>query len=237
MYRLGLLACDFVPHELRNRFEDYPVMYRAAIDSASVAVEWRIYRTYAGELPGALTECDGYITTGSRSGAYHAEEWIAALLQFIRDLEASAQPLVGICFGHQAIAQALGGKVEKSDRGWGIGLQRYQTNANAGGAWFEPRLDEFTVPVCHQDQVIDLPAGARLLASSEHCKNFMVQFSETMLGLQGHPEFNRGYIEALLDWRKGLILGSVREDAINSLDRRGDNAKIMRWIANFLGIE
>lgn len=237
MYRLGLLACDFVPDELQDRFEDYPVMFQAAIDSASVAVRWQVYRAYAGEFPTSPDECDGYITTGSRNGAYDDHAWIKALEDFIRQLAERQRPLVGICFGHQVIAQALGGVVEKSKRGWGIGVRRYTLNQDSKGEWLNPALSEFNVPVCHQDQVTRLPPGAQLFASSEHCENFMVQFSESVLGFQGHPEFSRDYIEVLLNSRQELLTEAVRDSAFQSLGEPRDNAKIMRWIANFLGIK
>ncbi len=237
MYRLGLLACDFVPDDLRDRFDDYPIMFDAALTSADVNVEWRTYRVYEQELPGAIEECDGYITTGSRSGAYDKDAWIASLEGFIQRLAGSETPLVGICFGHQAIAQALGGVVEKSDKGWGIGIHHHTIGDHISCAWMNPTLPQFTIPVCHQDQVMSLPDGARLLASNGHCENFMVQFNDTMLGLQGHPEFHPNYIEVLLELRREIITGRVREDAVHSLTREHDNPSIMKWIANFLGIK
>ena len=236
MYRLGLLACDFVPDELSDRFDDYPTMFERAIESASVNVQWQVYRAYAGNLPGSPQECDGYITTGSRKGAYDSEDWIETLEESIRQIVEKHRPLVGICFGHQVIAHALGGTVEKSDRGWGIGIRRYQLLEDAQGSWMEPALDEFNVPVCHQDQVIRIPVGAKRLATSEHCENFMVLFNDTTLGFQGHPEFNPAYIEVLLNLRKKLVTGAVRDAAVRSLTQPGDNTKIMHWITNFLGI-
>ena len=79
MYRLGLLACDFVPDDLRDRFDDYPVMFGAAVASADVNVKWRVYRVFDEELPEEVDECDGYITTGSRNGAYDKDVWISLL--------------------------------------------------------------------------------------------------------------------------------------------------------------
>jgi len=236
MYRLGLIACDVVPDELRDRFDDYPVMFEKAIGSTSANVQWQVYRAYREELPNSVDECDGYITTGARSAAFDAEPWIRSLEQFIVSLVGSDRPLVGVCFGHQVIAQALGGKVAKSDRGWGIGLRHYRTAENLDNDWMRPRAVEFTVPVCHQDQVIELPRQAQILASSAHCENFMVQFNNTMLGFQGHPEFDKDYIHTVLDLRELTINGAVREAALASLQRAGDNAKIMQWIVNFLGI-
>lgn len=233
--KLGLLACDFVPDELRDRFDDYPLMFAAALAGAGGEVEWQVYRAYAGELPAAANACDAYLITGSRAGAYDGQPWIAALESFVRDLVRQHVPLVGICFGHQLIAQALGGTVEKSPLGWGIGIHTYNTDRAA--PWMRPSLPRFTVPVCHQDQVVALPGGAERLASSNHCENFLVQFNDTTLGIQGHPEFTHAYIGVLIDSRGDRLGAETGAAARASLSRDADNTVIMTWIANFLGLQ
>lgn len=235
MYRLGLLACDFMPDNLSDRFDDYPDMFARALALTGKPVQWRVYRAYAEELPAAPDECDGYITTGSRSGAYDGEPWIAALERFIVSLIGSGRPLVGICFGHQLIAQALGGRVERSPRGWGIGLHEYDILASQ--PWMTPPRARFTVPVCHQDQVTALPPGAIRVARSDHCENFVIHFNDTMIGIQGHPEFERDYIGVLLEQRRDLIVGPTRDGALASLTRNHDNAIVMAWIAAFLALD
>lgn len=230
--KLGLLACDFVPDELRDRFEDYPRMFAAAIATAGVDVEWQVYRAYAEELPAAADACDAYLVTGSRAGTYDELDWIAALESFVRELVRQRVPLVGVCFGHQLIAQALGGTVAKSPLGWGIGIHTYHTDSAA--PWMRPPLPRFTVPVCHQDQVVALPGGAERLASSDHCENFLVQFNDTTMGIQGHPEFTRAYISVLVDQREDRLGARIGAAARASLSRDADNVAIMTWIANFL---
>lgn len=232
--KLGLLACDFMPDELTDRFEDYPQMFAAAIASAGATVQWQVYRAYAGELPAAANACDAWLVTGSRAGAYDGHAWIGGLEAFVREIVSEAIPLVGICFGHQLIAQALGGTVEKSARGWGIGIHTYDTSTAA--PWMRPPLPRFTVPVCHQDQVVALPGGARRLASSDHCENFLVQFNDTTIGIQGHPEFTHAYIAVLVGQRADRLDAQTGAAARASLSRDADNTAIMNWIANFLGL-
>jgi len=163
MYRLGLLQCDVVAPELQAQFQDYPVMFAKAFEQAGIAVIWQIYNLLEGEQPKSLDEVDGYITTGARAGVYDELHWYANLVALIRDIHSAQIPLVGICFGHQAIADALGGAVENSGKGWGIGINNYQVTAQGLSsdvpAWMTPLLDEFVVPVCHQDQVVKLPAS------------------------------------------------------------------------------
>ena len=234
MYRLGLLACDFVPDDLSDRFDDYPTMFAQALAAAEVPVDWQVYRAYAGELPHDVEECDGYMTTGSRNGANDSEPWISALIKFVQRLVESKRPLVGICFGHQIIAHALGGEVQQSKRGWGIGVHNYSLREKP--AWMSLNGATFTVPVCHQDQIEQLPVGATVLAGNAHCGNFMVQFNETTLGIQGHPEFQPAYIEALLATRSDIIPEPTFSAAQNSLSAKHDNSDIMRTLGRFLGV-
>jgi GMP synthase-like glutamine amidotransferase len=240
MYRLGLLQCDVVAPELQAKFQDYPVMFAKAFEQAGIAVIWQVYNLLEGEQPKSLDEVDGYITTGARAGVYDELHWYANLVALIRDIHSAQIPLVGICFGHQAIADALGGAVENSGKGWGIGINNYQVTAQGLSsdvpAWMTPLLDEFVVPVCHQDQVVKLPAGSTVLAHSAHCENFVAQFSATSLGIQGHPEFEAAYVSELIKLREEILPAEVALEAKNSLNNTHDNQTIIRWIAQFLKI-
>ncbi len=234
MYRLGLLQCDIVPIELRDRFPDYPEMFAAAFATAGVEVEWQVYDMLENDQPKRINEVDGYITTGARVGVYDGLPWYTNLVALIQQIDAAKIPLVGICFGHQAIADALGGKAENSDKGWGIGIRSY--HASEHPTWMTPALDEFSVPVCHQDQVVELPAGSRLIASSDQCPHFMAEFSETSLGVQGHPEFDVEYLDTLINLRDEILPNDISSMAKQSLGNEHNNVTIIRWIANFLRV-
>ena len=209
-------------------------MFATAFDSAGVQVEWQVYNMLENEQPKHLNEVDGYITTGARAGVYDELPWYANLVALIRAIESAKIPLVGICFGHQAIADALGGKAENSDKGWGIGIRSY--HATESPAWMNPVLNEFSVPVCHQDQVVELPANSRLIASSDHCQHFMAEFSNTSLGVQGHPEFDVEYLETLIKLREEVLPADTSVVAQKSLGNAHNNATIIRWISNFLRV-
>ena len=129
-----------------------------------------------------------WLVTGSENGAYEDLTWIACLKTCLRQLVDSGRPIVGICFGHQILADILGGRVEKFDGGWVIGRTAYETTNGT----------QLNAMAWHQDQVLDLPDEARRLASSKTCKNAMMLVGGNVLGIQPHPEFDRGIVEAAL---------------------------------------
>jgi GMP synthase-like glutamine amidotransferase len=233
-YRLGLLLCDHAMPHLEPRFGDYPEMFAAAFADVSAALDWQVYDVTAHELPRALGECDGYLVSGSRHGAYDPIAWIPLLEDFLRRAAHARAPTVGLCFGHQIMGQALGGVVQRAEQGWGIGVHAYQVLEHAG--WMAPSLDAFVVPVCHQDQVLALPPGARRLARNTHCENFVVHFAPRMLGIQGHPEFSIDFIAALVEWRREVLPATIHSAATASLSLAHDSTAVKRWIMNFLGV-
>lgn len=233
-YRLGFLLCDHVTGALGARFGDYPAMFEQAFATTGAALDWRVYDATAGQLPAHPQDCDGYLVSGSRHGAYEPWPWIAPLEQRLRDIVAAGRPLVGICFGHQVLAQALGGEVRQAAQGWGLGIKAYTVTTTE--AFMQPPLARVHVPVCHQDQVTRLPPAARVLAASEHCPCFAVRYTEHALGIQGHPEFSPDYLGALIDSRRDTLPPPVRDSAVASLATSHDNDAVKRWILCFLGV-
>jgi GMP synthase-like glutamine amidotransferase len=233
-FRLGFLLCDQPLDHLAARYGDYPAMFARAFAAVSDAIEWRVYAVTAGELPTDADDCDGWLISGSRHGAYDALPWIAPLEHTIRTIAASTRPLVGMCFGHQLIGQALGGKVSKAAQGWGLGLHCYQVLRSE--AWMTPAKHAIVVPACHQDQVVELPRGAARLVRNDHCENFVVRYPGRVLGVQGHPEFEPDFMRELVDWRRASLPPPLYADALASLATAHDSLLVKRWIGNFLGI-
>ena len=219
--RIGLLECDHVDDRYRGIDGDYSDMFEALL-----GVELVHYDAVNGVLPARADECGGWLATGSRYSVYDDVEWISRLQDFVRDIRAAGTSYVGICFGHQLLAHAAGGRTEKAGVGWGVG---------AIDTWVEPTESDALLLYMHQDQVAALPSGARVLGRTDHCPVAMLQL-DSMLGVQAHPEFSTAYVDALLDARAERIGPDLTAKAKQSLERVGDakDAQMVgRWIVDF----
>ncbi len=230
--RLGILKTDDVRPEWVDEFGEYPDMFAALLGSRDPDMEFETYEVQHGEYPADIDDVDAYLITGSKSSVYEDKAWIHDLLDFIRTLDASKKRMVGICFGHQAIAHALGGRTEKADAGWGVGLHKHTFHAQPD--WFDGGALEFPVLVTHQDQVTANAAGAEVLAGSEFCPNAVVQIGDHALTFQGHPEFVPDYSRAIMEFRREIIGEDVYERGIASLAEDPATDRMAGWILEFL---
>ncbi|KAA0234056.1 MAG: hypothetical protein JJLCMIEE_00932 [Acidimicrobiales bacterium] len=229
--RLGLLVCDSVAEELRPVHGDYPEMFNSLF-AAAPEVDLVTYDVRVGTYPSRLDDCDAYITTGSRLSAYDDEPWITELERFIRQLDEARHPLVGICFGHQLMAQALGGIVRQSDKGWGMGVRRAVVVGREG--WMQPRLDELALHMSHRDQVEELPERARLLATSAHCAVAAFAVGDHFLAIQGHPEFDQDYMAALIRRRADIVGSDAARAALATIGEETHEQVVIAWVLNFV---
>ena len=225
---IGLLECD----EVTGRFAEVSGGYREMFAALLPDARFSYYEAHRGRLPAAPEACDAWVCTGSRYSVYDKLDWIDALSEFVRQIRKSAAPFVGICFGHQMLAHALGGEVAKAAQGWGVGVLPVQILANE--SWMQPARAEVRIQHMHQDQVMRLPPGSVALGRSPHCEVGMFRVGETMLGIEGHPEFTPEFAAALIRARRERI-GAERSDAaLKSLAGPADGPLVGRWIARFL---
>lgn len=229
--KIGILQCDEVDEGWRTEFGNYPAMFESKLSTVEPDFQFVTYRVMDGELPQSVDGCDGYITTGSRFGANDDLPWIGSLEAFVSDLAAAEKKFVGICFGHQILATALGGEVAVSENGWGVGINTHQVKVQK--AWMDPTRESLKLVASHQDQVCKLPQGFEVLAGSSFCPYYMLQFGEHMMSIQGHPEFSKAYSSALMDKRAASIPADCIRDGKASLAEDADDLLVMRWIANF----
>lgn len=230
--RLGILQCDSVRPDLRPEFGDYPEMFETLLTTDEVQPEFRVYDLTHGAFPQSSEECDAWLFTGSKWSVYDDDPWIARAHALAEELHAARSPTIGICFGHQLIARALGGRVEKAAIGWGVGV--HTANIRQQRPWMNPARERLALLVSHQDQVSELPPGAQLLAGHDFCPHDMFQVGDHIMTLQGHPEFVKGYSQAMMERRREVIGEEAYQDGMASLEQSIEPHVAAAWIHHFL---
>jgi GMP synthase-like glutamine amidotransferase len=226
--KIGLLECDDVAGRFAHIKGGYREMFAALLSGA----KFSYYEAHRGKLPADARECDAWVCTGSKYGVYDNLPWIDELSGFIRKVKAAEAPFVGICFGHQVLAHALGGEVAKAKQGWGVGVLPLQILTQED--WMQPPRPEVRIQHMHQDQVMRLPPESVVLGRSPHCEVGMFRVGETMLGIEGHPEFTAEFAEALIRARRDRIGSERSEAALKTVKEPNDGSLVGRWIARFL---
>ena len=227
--KLGILKTGAPPHRL-EAYGTYPEMFRRLLGED--AFHYAEFAVDEGQLPPAPEACDAYLVTGSAAGVYDTTPWISDLMAFLRAARGRAT-LVGVCFGHQVMAEAFGGKVIKSPKGWGVGEQAYRVLRR------EPWMDdagEIRLPGSHQDQVVETPPGGQVVAASAFTPFGMLAYpGDRAISMQLHPEFAPEYAIALIESRRGRSLTDAEADAaVASYDVPDDRARVGGWIRAFL---
>jgi GMP synthase-like glutamine amidotransferase len=230
--KAAILQCDNVLTKFQPEFGQYPEMIDQMFDAVADGIVCDCFDCRLGEYPDDINNYDFFITTGSRSSVYDDEPWIAQLIEFVRLLDKEKKKLIGICFGHQIIAMAYNGMVEKSEKGWGVGVATNRVINTPN--WIREPVDSLHILVSHQDQISVLPDGVQVIAKSDFCPYFIVQWNNWFLSIQGHPEWTREYARTLMNDRRALIGDEKIEAGLESLASIPDNRLFSRWIIDFI---
>lgn len=233
---IAILETGIPPAGLDATYGTYADMFARLL--ASKGRSFKIFKTLQGELPDHDERLKGVVITGSPAGVYESDPWIIALMDWLRALNVEI-PVVGICFGHQIMAQAWGGHVEKSHKGWGIGLHEYEVQAHdlwqelAGAA----EGIKIACAVTHQDQVVTKPEKAIVLAGSEFTPHGALYYTDRKgLSFQCHPEFCEGFASDLLISRRGIRIDPALVDqALTTLKKPSQRHDVLGAISKFLG--
>ncbi len=219
--KIGILMCGAFPQNLQELTGDFDVMFQSLLGGQEFTFE--TYSVFENQFPASVQDCDGWLISGSKFGVYDGHAWIAALEDFVREAIQVARPVVGICFGHQLVAQALGGTVEKFKGGWAIGRKIYEF----GGV-------ELPLNAWHQDQVTEIPAEAKVIGRSAFCENAMLAYGDTAFSVQAHPEYSHEFIKGLADTRgRGLVPDALLEQLEANLDLPLDQVMFAERIGQF----
>ena len=239
---IGIIEAGEMPGNVAEIYGQYTDIYRTLLSDRLPQARYKTYRAYQNRLPQDSAECDAWLVSGSPNSAFENQDWILALQAFLAEAHEARIPLVGICFGHQILAQALGGKVERSAKGWVVGLDEYDIVQSR--PWQTGERPGFAIYAYHQDQVSEVPKNCEVLASSIKCPNATLAYGETAISLQGHPEFSAGLMRRLISLRRGqglpealadqALLELPPSDAPFDQARMPESQRIASWIGNFL---
>lgn len=229
---IGILETDILEPAIKEQYGSYAEMFQRLFKSIDPHISFSAYSITEQHYPKSDDECDAYLITGSKFSIYENKPWIKKLKNYIVSLHQQKKKLIGVCFGHQLIAEALGGRVEKYKKGWCVG--NIESYIEKEKPWMPPLLTSYTLLTTHQDQVVELPDEAELIASSECCPISSFQINNDILTFQGHPEYSEDYLVYLMNKRRGVIGETKINHALDSLKIPQDTQKVARCIIEFI---
>jgi len=231
--KLTIIQAGEVPPPLRAEFGPYPAMYVRMFGEAGFDFDYDTVPIYDGAAFPDPAKLEAIVITGSAAGVYDDFAWLDPLRAFIRGAYAANTPMLGICFGHQIMADALGGDVRKSDKGWGLGRHTYDVKKRPD--ILPTELPALSIACSHQDQVIVPPRDAEVYLSSDFTPNAGLAYRNgKALSMQPHPEFLDDYTLALAELRRGKAPDEVVDQAVASLDKESHSGDVAAWLGNFL---
>ena len=230
--RICILETDILRPGLIDKYKGYGKMFKQMFSQQPISAEFVIYNVVQGRYPPDDEVFDAYLVTGSKADSFGIDPWIQTLKTYLLERYARCDKLLGICFGHQLLALLLGGKAERSDKGWDIGTHDYRIIAKAD--WMSPVMEDLTLLISHQDQVTSLPNNATVIASSDFCLFAAYYIGNQVLCFQGHPEFIYDYSLDLLKILQEMLGDKVYIHGVASLERDHQGLIVAEWMMRFV---
>ncbi len=228
--RVGLLLCGDVHDALQSRFGDYAQCLVKRLRLDNPGAEIRTWRAWKGELPDDVWDADAYLVSGSPASVFDREHWIERLGGFIRSAHSAHRRLLGICFGHQMIHQALGGHVERA-AGWGLGIYPVRLYRRIAGL---PDSRPVALYAMHRDQVVTPAEGFELLGGSTFCPYYLMRHTDRVLTIQGHPEFTGDFFHQFLNVAEAKFDSNALAQARREIRGSDDSDATCQLLNQFL---
>jgi len=230
--KLCILDNDILEGELAEKYTSFGAMFIRLFDSVGAHWTYDVFTTQLGQYPASYDSYDAVLLTGSESDSFSDAAWVVELRRQVSLLLTARKKMIGVCFGHQLIGLCLGAPVSRAPQGWGSGRMVYN--------WHRPDLPycadrtQFALLASHQDQVLALPAGATLLASSGFCPVAAFTVGEDVLCVQAHPEFDTGFSQHLLDEQRRRMGEETYAALSNGLQAGHEGQHIARLVVAFV---
>ena len=230
--KLCILENDSIDAAVAPLYTGYGAMFERLLREAGATGEFEVFNTVKGEYPASFDAYDAVLLTGSRADSFSQDPWVLALKEKVEALLETKKKLIGVCFGHQLIALCMGAKVGRAPQGWGAGRMQYQ--------WTQPESPhadgrtDIALLASHQDQVFELPSGARLLATSAFCPVAAFDVPGQVFCVQPHPEFVEDYSAFLLDKRRSILGEEKYQTFTQSLDKGHDGSAMAHMMVDFI---
>ncbi|KAK0762702.1 hypothetical protein N5P37_005520 [Trichoderma harzianum] len=193
-------------------------------------LKWSVFEEDA--LP-PWNEIHGLLLLGSKYTASDDDPWVISLVKLVQMAYIMNIPMIGVCYGHQIIARALGGKISRNPAGWELGVCKMDMTS-IGQKLFGK--DALMVHQMHRDAVVEVPPNIDVLASSCSCKVQMMFQPGRVLTIQGHPEFDSRISKSWLDqrYKEGLVEQELYNYALTKLNLEHDGMEILQAMRKFL---
>jgi GMP synthase-like glutamine amidotransferase len=229
--KLCILENDSLDPVVEATYIGYGTMFERLLRAAGASGQFDIFNTVKGQYPDSFDTYDAVLLTGSKADSFSQEPWVLTLKEKVQELLLAKKKLIGVCFGHQLIALCLGAPVGRASQGWGAGRMLYQ--------WLAPELaqgrSEIALLASHQDQVLDLPTGAKLLGTSKFCPVAAYAVEDHVFCVQPHPEFVEDYSAFLLNKRRTTLGEELYTAGTQSLAQGHDGLTVAQMMVAFVG--
>ncbi|KUI98601.1 glutamine amidotransferase-related protein [Vibrio sp. MEBiC08052] len=229
---IGILECGQTDPDWIEEHGEMADPFPRFLGQVSKALTYKIYKAHIHQLPKQADECDAWLITGSPLSVYERPAWLTELSDFLVEA-VKTSPVVGICFGHQLLHDALGGKVEHTNQ-WGIGVQEYHLKIQPGWAPTEEQLSAFHLIAFHQDQVTQAAPNTNVLAGNDFCPLGITTIGDNVFTIQAHPEMTTKLASDLYESQRELHGAEKTNRAVQSLQGRIDGKLAAEWVLAFI---